>query len=173
LNSSGCNRSTLGCKPKNSSSQVKPGVATGPCACGFGVQARATKNVQYAWRLFARALHPKARSHDPITAPERLRSIHGFKFPLQANRQAHQNSRAMRVAEVKEEAAGRGTRSKAHRPAVSSATVASAWTCYLSHHTLNRTFEAMRCRLGIFPEAGRQPLDSLVGHDSGHVNSSF
>ena len=58
-------------------------------------------------RLSARALHPKARSHDPITAPEHLGSFHGFKFPLHANRQAHRNSRVMRFAEVKEETAQR------------------------------------------------------------------
>ena len=58
-------------------------------------------------RLLARALHAVARSHDPITAPERLESIHGFKSPLPANRQAHQNSRVMRFAKVKEEAAQR------------------------------------------------------------------
>jgi len=32
---------------------------------------------------------------------------HGFNSPLQANRQAHQNSRVMRFAEVKEETAQR------------------------------------------------------------------
>ncbi len=56
-------------------------------------------------RLFARALHPKARSHDPITAPKRLSRSIGSKSPLQANRQTHQNRRAMRFAEVKEETA--------------------------------------------------------------------
>ena len=56
-------------------------------------------------RLLSRALHPKARSHDPITAPERLGSVQGFKFPLQANRQVHQNSRFMRFAKVNEEPA--------------------------------------------------------------------
>jgi len=38
-----------------------------------------------------------------ITAPERLGSVHGFKNPLHANRQVHQNSRVMRFAKVKEE----------------------------------------------------------------------
>ena len=38
-----------------------------------------------------------------ITAPEHLRSVHGFKFPLKANQQTHKNSRVMRFAKVKEE----------------------------------------------------------------------
>jgi len=55
-------------------------------------------------RLSARASHPKARSHNPITAPERLKWP---PVPLPAYTQRHQISRVMGFAEVKEEAAQR------------------------------------------------------------------
>jgi len=103
----------------------------------WGVITRETKD-PVRQRPQARASHPKARSHNPITAPERLkgkihtpsqsrcgtphRNLAVHEFPLSAHPQLRQISRVMRFAEVKEEAEGRGTRSKAHRSADSSTT---------------------------------------------------
>ena len=133
--------------------QVKPGAATGSCACGFGSKTRARRKTSFVRLLQARAFAPKARSHGPITAPERFtgrfftpsRSLCSTPYrtsaahdrPLPALQRPHRISRAMRFAEVKEEAAGRGTRSKAHCPTDWANNVTSAGLCQLSLVTLN------------------------------------
>jgi len=73
-------------------------------------------------RLSARASHPKARSHNPITAPELARQtfhvgpinlwralskLGRFAFSPSADPQRHRISRVMRFAKVKEETAQR------------------------------------------------------------------
>ena len=70
-------------QPKNPKSQLKPGAAIGPKRMRFWGASTRDKVRVVRMRLLARALPPKARSHDPITAPERLGSVHGFKFPCQ------------------------------------------------------------------------------------------
>jgi len=69
----------------------------------------------------------------------RMRFWLAYEFLLPARPQCYRISRAMRFAEVKGEAAGRRTRSKAHRPADSSTTAMCSATQRVPHNNLDCT----------------------------------